>query len=118
MSPTSTTTTLLELAKSRRNIYQLSGTLPVSPDRIREIVSEAILHVPSPYNCQANRVLILFNSHHKKLWTTGRETLRTFLPPPIFERAAGRLDWFEAAAGTVCLDYFMPSIPPPVPRSY
>lgn len=110
MSPTSTTT-LLELAKSRRTIYQLKETLPVPPDRIRDIVSEAILHVPSPYNCQANRVLILFNGHHKKLWAAGREAARKALPPPVFERAAQRLDWFEAAAGTVRLYFFMLLIP-------
>jgi len=92
---------VLDLIKVRRSYYPLTKDLPISKERIQEIIKEAILHIPSSFNSQSNRVVVLFGAEHEKLWNITEEVLRTVVPPENFEPTAQKLALFRGAAGTV-----------------
>ena len=59
---------VFDAVKSRRSYYQLEASSPIADDAIHEIVKEAVLHVPSSFNSQSTRVVVLLAGEHKKLW--------------------------------------------------
>ncbi|KAI1138699.1 Nitroreductase [Hypoxylon sp. FL0543] len=97
----SKTDTLLELVKARRTYYSLNKDLAISKDRVQEIVKEALLHVPSSFNSQSNRVLVLFGAEHDKLWDLTTEILKPIVPEDAWQNTVNRMNWFKGAAGTV-----------------
>ncbi|MDZ4975820.1 nitroreductase, partial [Clostridium perfringens] len=70
--------------KERRSIYAISKESPVSDERIQEVVEEAVKHVPSAFNSQGSRVVVLFGENHNKLWDITMETLRKIVPANNF----------------------------------
>jgi predicted oxidoreductase (fatty acid repression mutant protein) len=64
----SATSTLLELVKTRRTYYGLKAESPISDDAIESIVQNSVLHVPSSFNTQTSRVVLLLKEEHKKVW--------------------------------------------------
>jgi predicted oxidoreductase (fatty acid repression mutant protein) len=92
---------VIDLIKVRRSHYPLGKELSISPERINEIVTDAVKHVPSSFNSQTNRVVVLFGAEHDKLWDITEEVLRTVVPPENFEPTAQKMAMFRGAAGTV-----------------
>ncbi|KAF4994039.1 hypothetical protein FGRMN_6073 [Fusarium graminum] len=92
---------VIELAKARRSIYSLSKELPISTQRITEIVNQTTLETPSAFNSQTNRLLVLYGAEHDKLWDITADSLRAIVPPEAWEATSQRLSGFKAAAGTV-----------------
>ncbi|KAI1390898.1 Nitroreductase [Hypoxylon trugodes] len=92
---------VLELIKERRTYYALSKDLAISKDRIQEIVKDAVLHVPSSFNSQTNRVLVLFGAEHDKLWDFTSEVLKAIVPEDSWQNTANRIALFKGGAGTV-----------------
>ncbi|RHZ65185.1 nitroreductase family protein [Aspergillus thermomutatus] len=64
----SNTDALIELAKARRTIYKLGKNSPVPDSKIEELVNAAILHVPSSFNTQSTRLVVLLHAEHERLW--------------------------------------------------
>jgi len=91
----------LELVKARRSIYALNKDLPITPARIQEIVTEALQHVPSSFNSQSNRVVVLFGAEHDKFWDITTETLKAIVPADKFGSTASRMAMFKAGAGSI-----------------
>ncbi|KAI1765892.1 Nitroreductase [Hypoxylon sp. FL1150] len=92
---------VLDLIKVRRTYYALNKDLAISTDRIQEIVKESIRHVPSSFNSQSNRVLVVFGAEHDKLWGFASDILKTIVPADAWQHTADRMNMFKAAAGTV-----------------
>ncbi|KAI1500537.1 Nitroreductase-like protein [Biscogniauxia marginata] len=92
---------VLDLIKNRRTYYALNKTLPVSASRIQEIVEEAIQQVPSSFNSQSNRVVILFGAEHDKFWNLTTEILKGIVEPANWQATADRQALFQNAAGTI-----------------
>ncbi|KAI0475152.1 Nitroreductase [Xylariaceae sp. FL0804] len=103
MASPNNASTFLELVKGRRSHYMLNKELPVSTDRIQEIVKEATLHVPSPWDCQPVRVIVLFGEHHDKCWDLITEVMQSVLPPDMWDGKGfgARFAGFKAAAATI-----------------
>ncbi|CAK7202543.1 type II nitroreductase [Sporothrix eucalyptigena] len=93
--------TLLELMKGRRSYYALSKDLPISKERIQEIVKVAIEQTPSSFNSQSNRVVILFGDEHDKFWNIATETLKAIVPAENWEATNTRMNMFKAGAGSI-----------------
>ncbi|KAI0401296.1 Nitroreductase-like protein [Xylaria palmicola] len=91
---------LLEAFKARRSYYQLNKELPVPKDKVTSIVQEALIQVPSSFNSQSNRVLVLFGADHDKLWDITSEVLRPLVPADSWDATAARNAGFKAGAGT------------------
>lgn len=99
----------LELVKARRSIYPLNKNLPISTDRIQEIVKEGLQHVPSSFNSQSNRVVVLFGAEHDKFWDITTETLKAIVPEDKWEPTAQRMAMFKGAAGSVRSHIYVPN---------
>ncbi|KAI1824746.1 Nitroreductase-like protein [Xylaria intraflava] len=102
-SPTmaANSTALLEAFKARRSYYQINKTLPIPAEKITQIVKDAVVQVPSSFNSQSNRVLVLHGAEHDKLWDITSETLKAIVPADSWEATAQRNAGFKAGAGTV-----------------
>jgi hypothetical protein len=95
------TKTFFEAIKERRTIYQLTKELSVSDERIKEIASDIILHVPSSFNSQSARIVVLLNQEHDKFWEFTREILKTMVPEDQWAHTEGRINGFKGAYGSV-----------------
>lgn len=93
--------TILDNIKARRSYYPLSKDLSITPARIEEIVKEALAHVPSSFNSQSNRVVVLFGAEHEKLWDITTEILKAIVPADSWKSTGDKLALFKAAAGSV-----------------
>lgn len=93
--------TFLDALKTRRSIYALGKGLPVSDARIEEILRESITHVPSAFNSQSARVVLLLAGRHDAFWNATKEILRGIVPADAFPQTEARIDGFKAAHGTV-----------------
>ncbi len=91
----------LALAKARRTIYLLGKALPLSEDKVEEIIKEAIRQAPSAFNSQSSRALILMGKEHDRFWELVRGQLRNVIPAESFHATSDKLDGFAAAAGSV-----------------
>ncbi|KAH9909570.1 Nitroreductase [Xylariomycetidae sp. FL2044] len=95
-------TSIIDLIKGRRSYYQLSKDLAgVSKDRIQDIVKDALKEVPSSFNSQTTRVVVLFGDEHDKLWDFTTTILKAIVPADAWESSAARMAMFKAAAGTI-----------------
>ncbi|KAJ5119865.1 hypothetical protein N7448_010534 [Penicillium atrosanguineum] len=93
---------IIEGHKGRRSIYALTNESTISDDRIEELISEAILHTPSPFNSQATRIIVLLKEEHEKLWDIAREVAIASVPTEQFEKLyQPRIAGFRAGYGTV-----------------
>ena len=57
-----------QLVENRRSIYALGKESPISNKEIQNIVEHSVKHVPSPFNSQSARVVVLLGENHDKLW--------------------------------------------------
>lgn len=94
---------LLAAAKHRHSQYQLSNKSPISDARIREIVETTVLNVPSAFNTQSTRVLVLLKDEHERLWDIVSETLHAHVKDPEKwkQHTEPRMKGFRAAYATV-----------------
>ncbi|MBS6502736.1 MAG: nitroreductase family protein [Clostridium sp.] len=87
--------------KERRSIYSISKESPVSDERIKEVIEDAVKHVPSSFNSQSSRVVVLFGEKHDKLWDIAMEALRKIVPEENFSSTEQKINSFKAGHGTV-----------------
>ncbi|BCS11925.1 nitroreductase family protein [Aspergillus piperis CBS 112811] len=101
------TASLLELVKARRTYYGLKAESPISDDAIESIVADAVLHVPSSFNTQTSRVVLLLKEEHQKVWDIAIAAMEGLvaaghLPKENFEnQTKPKLEAFRAGYGTV-----------------
>ena len=95
------TTTFYQAIEKRRSIYAIGKGKPVSEDRVREIVQFAATHVPSAFNSQSARVVILFGKESGKFWEMVKDALRKIVPAEQFPKTEDKIDGFNAGWGTV-----------------
>ena len=96
------TPAFFDAVKSRRSIYALESDSPVSDARIEELVRDAMLYVPSSFNSQSTRVILLLKDQHKKYWQMTRSILAEGMDEETAKQKLARLNGFEAAYGSVC----------------
>ncbi|MBU5673414.1 nitroreductase family protein [Paenibacillus brevis] len=92
---------MIDLLKKRRSIYAINKEIPVSQERIEEIVGQAVKYVPSSFNSQSARVLILLDEQHDKFWDLTKETLRKVVPEGQFASTEDKMASFRSGRGTI-----------------
>lgn len=85
----------------RRSYYAISNSSPVSDDVIEDIVEFAIRNVPSAFNSQSGRAVILFGDNHIKLWNIAMDELEKIVPAETFANTRIKIDSFAAGYATV-----------------
>ncbi|CAD6564916.1 MAG: hypothetical protein ASARMPREDX12_004500 [Alectoria sarmentosa] len=91
----------LNATETRRTNYQLTNESTISDARIKELVAHVIKHVPSAFNSQTSRMVVVLKEKHEELWDAIMEVYKVQLPADKFEHAKGRMDGFRKAYGTV-----------------
>ena len=93
---------LKDAIKHRRSYYSISNISPVSDNEIKEIVDFAVTNVPSAFNSQTTRVVLLLGDNHAKLWNIVKETLRKIVDPAAFTTTESKIDnCFACGYGTI-----------------
>lgn len=90
-----------EAIKERRSIYAISKESPISDERIKEIVEDIVKHVPSAFNSQTTRAVVLLGESHDKLWNITMEALRKIVPENDFVSTEAKINSFKGGYGTV-----------------
>ena len=57
-----------EALRHRRTYYHITNSSPISDEQIKEIIDFAVMNVPSAFNSQSTRIVLLLGKNHKKLW--------------------------------------------------
>ncbi|MBJ6751855.1 nitroreductase family protein [Geomonas anaerohicana] len=88
--------------KERRTFYALGKEPVASDERIHEIVGQAVQYVPSSFNSQSSRVLILLGPQHDRLWDLTKQELKKIVPPESFAATEQKLDSaFRSGYGSI-----------------
>ncbi len=94
--------TFWEALEGRRSVYGFDKEKPVAQEKIVEIVEKALTLVPSSFNCQSTRMVVLFGEHHKKLWDIVIDALRKVTDDQQFEKSKEKVqENFQSGYGTV-----------------
>lgn len=90
-----------EAMQKRRTIYGIGNSRVVSNERVKELVNFAVTHVPSPFNSQSGRVIILFDAESSKFWDLARTELKKIVPAESFSATEAKLSGFNSGYGTI-----------------
>jgi len=91
----------LEAVEHRRSVYAIGGDVLTGRDRVTEIVRHAVKHVPSTFNSQSARAVILFEESHRRLWDLVLEVLQGIVNENDFAATAKKIAGFRRGAATV-----------------
>lgn len=92
----------LEAVALRRTIYNIDSEIAATDKQIYHILEHALRYVPSAFNAQSTRIVLLLGRHHKRLWEIVKECLREIVVPQKFERTEQKIDSsFALGHGTV-----------------
>ncbi|KAK4561344.1 putative nitroreductase [Recurvomyces mirabilis] len=92
--------TFKEAIENRRSIYQLTKKSPIDDKKIKEIAELVVKQVPSSFNSQSSRVVVLLNEHHDKFWQIVTDILKAHVPEDKWEHTGQRLGGFSGGYGT------------------
>ncbi|MFB0957805.1 MAG: nitroreductase family protein [Clostridiaceae bacterium] len=93
--------TVLNAISKRRSQYAISPKSPISEARVSEIVKTAVKYVPSAFNSQQHRVIVLFGEQNHKLWEITKEELKMIVPADQFGPTEQKINSFQNSFGTV-----------------
>lgn len=86
----------------RRSYYSLSNKSPITNQEIADILKSAIKHVPSAFNSQSTRIILLLNNNHTKFWEITKNTLKKLVSEEAFKNTESKIDnSFSSGYGTV-----------------
>lgn len=91
-----------EAVQGRRSMYGISDRSPLSDEEIKQIIDFAVMHVPSAFNSQSTRIVLLLKKNHKKLWEMTKDILQQILPGETFQKTEEKIDSaFASGYGTL-----------------
>lgn len=91
----------MNILKKRRSIYTLGKEVSLKDEEIEALIKEVVKHSPTAFNSQTQRVVILFDKAHQKLWDLTETALKPVTPPEAFPNTQAKLQGFSQAKGTV-----------------
>lgn len=92
----------IEELKARRSQYALTSESPVSDQEIVKTIEDVTVQVPSAFNSQPQRAVVLFGDANQKLWNIVKETLRKVVSDDeAFKGTEAKINAFAAGHGTV-----------------
>ena len=96
-------TALMTAISARRTFYHLGNQSTIPDAKIEELIKDTLRHVPSAFNTQTTRIVLLLNDEHRKLWTFTTEAMKGMVPEDQIAATEERMGGFKAAHGTVIL---------------
>lgn len=96
------TRTFQEAVAHRRTCYDLAPESPVSEEDILQLIDTTLRDVPSAFNVQSARIVLLTRGAHRRLWEITKEELQKIVPTEAFARTREKIDHaFASGYGTV-----------------
>ncbi|HQD92572.1 MAG TPA: hypothetical protein PK924_04795, partial [Bacilli bacterium] len=93
---------IIEIMKKRRSIYSIKNELPYSEEELIRRLEQVVLTLPTPFNSQSSKMVLLLGENHTKLWKeVTLETLRKVTPPDAFQNTIKKMESFAAGYGTI-----------------
>ena len=91
-----------DIFQKRRSIYALESKIPISDDELKNIIFQSVKHVPSAFNSQSSRLLLLTKDNHIKLWKDITiKALKSVAPENTWNKIKEKINMFANAYGTV-----------------
>ena len=86
----------------RRSYYLLEDRAVVDDSYVVKLIDELLLTMPSPFNVQSARVVLLLGEHHRALWHIVMEALCPLVPEERFEATRQKIELsFVSGHGTL-----------------
>jgi uncharacterized protein len=95
------TNDLIAKFSERRSIYTLSNESTISNHRLEELVQKALLNVPSAFNTQSTRIIVLLDTQHRKLWDIVQGAVAPFVSGDQATATQNKIKGFQAAYATI-----------------
>ena len=96
--------TFIEAIINRRSNYLLENISPVSTAHILDTIDTILSVVPSPFNAQSARVVVLLGEQHLALWDIVEQELKSRIPSDIFDKTRQKLhNAFRSGFGTILI---------------
>lgn len=92
----------IDMLGMRRSVYALNEKLPVSKDKVYEIVSDVVQSVPDAFNMKSQRVLVVSGDKNKEFWNGVYDALVKISGKDL---TRDRTDSFKVGYGTVLYFY-------------
>lgn len=90
-----------EAVEARRSHYAIGKEVSISDEALKDLVEHAVKYVPSAFNSQSARVVLLLGDEHDALWELTRENLRKIVPAEAFAPTNDKMNAFKSGYGTV-----------------
>ena len=92
----------IEAVAHRRSYYHLDNRALVNDSLVVELMDELLTTMPSPFNVQSARMVLLLDKQHRELWHIVLETLRHIVPAERFAKTQQKIEHaFMAGHGTI-----------------
>lgn len=75
-----------EAVEHRRTYYNITNSSPISDHEIKELIAFAVKNVPSAFNSQSTRIVLLLGKNHKKFWDITKEALKATFRQKLLKR--------------------------------
>ena len=93
--------TVLNAISQRRTHYAISKNSPIPEEKVTEIIKTAVKYVPTAFNSQTHRAIVLFGNENQKLWDITKDELRKIVPAENFSSTEEKINGFQNSFGTV-----------------
>ena len=87
---------------ARRSNYSLTNQSTLSDKELEEFIDFAVQHVPSAYNSQSTRIVLLLHKHHQRFWDLVKQELKKVASEGGYLQAEAKIDHSLASGyGTI-----------------
>lgn len=94
--------TFVSAISARRSQYALTDTAALSDSEIIDLIRSVAGEVPSAFNAQPQRAVVLFGADHHRLWAIVHDALRAVVKDDTaFAATEQKIAGFDAAHGTI-----------------
>ena len=93
--------TFVDLVEKRRSIYALGTNSQYSKKEITDRIREVVKQVPSAFNSQTTRVVVLFNEANIKFWDHIYDVQKDVLEGDTWDMMSGIMTGAKNGIGTV-----------------
>ena len=93
---------LITALSKRHSQYSLTGSSSLSDQQIVDLVEKVATVVPSAFNSQSQRAVVLFGAEHAKVWDIVKDALRKVaVSEEAFQKTEAKIDAFAASHATI-----------------
>ncbi len=91
----------VNLIEKRRSVYALGKDEVLPKQDVVTLVKKVVKNMPSAFNSQSARVVMLFAENHDKLWNITEAALKKIVGDTAFDKTARKIATFRAGSGTI-----------------